>query len=260
MKQNGYQLTLSPPGDVQALWMLIEGFRDQATNILYRTLCERVARLAAWVIDQRVLEMPLVLGGLAYRPSDAPLEVAYRCVLRSFEDAYAAGYGAHQELEAHLTVFLGPEVLALLHTRNVAVEAAWEATDGVERFPYLRPPEMDAAEWAVRSGVWQAILDRPSGGLRMATFGRYGLPTPTIEDVLPHVPIRKDRAAELGMDRALGIWLRRQPPQDPQRIPYTVIQGLQWLREDAVGNATAKGEAAEIEPLLPLIDYESFSP
>jgi hypothetical protein len=257
--QNGYWLFLDPPVELQTLWDLIEDFRERATAILHETLYRRVARAAAQVIDQRALELPSVLGGRAYHRSDKPLEVAYRLVLGSYQDAWEADAGADQELEAHLTVFPGPDILALLHTRNEAVQAAWEATAGVEPFPYLRPRDASEAEWAVRSGIWEHALARPSAGLRTECFGRWGLPVPTIEDVLPYVPVRKDRAAFWGVDRALGDWLRRQAVTDDRHIPYVVLQGFAWLREESEGNAAARGEAEEIEPLLPLIDYESFS-
>lgn len=257
--ENGYRLVFPPGVELEAVWALVQDFRGRATKILYEAMCRRVAWRAAQVIDQRVLEMPPQLGGVHYGPTDSPLEVAYRLVLGAYQNAWDAGSGADQDLETHLTLFPGADTLALLHTRNEAVQAAWEATEGVEPFPYLRAPEMSEAEWAVRSGIWEDALERPSAGLRTECFGRYGLPAPTVEDVLPYVPVRKERAALWGADRALGTWLRRQVVTDDRHVPYVVLQGLAWLREEREGNAAAKGEAEEIEPLLPLIDYESFS-
>lgn len=257
--ENGYRLLLPPDVELQTVWDLVEDFRGRATKILYEAMCRRVAWRAAQVIDQRALEMPPHLGGVHYAAADTPLEVAYRLVLGAYLDAWDAGRGADQELEAHLTLFPGPNTLALLHTRNDAVQAAWEATAGVEPFTYFRAPEMSEAEWAVRSGIWEDALERPAAGLRTECFGRYGLPVPTIEDVLPYVPVRKERAALWGADIALGAWLRRQVVTDDRHIPYVVLQGLAWLREEREGNAAAKGEAAQVEETLPLIDYESFS-
>lgn len=242
-----------------AVWDLIQDFRARAVEILYEELCRRAAWRAAQVIDQRAMEMRPVLGGRSYTAAERPLEVAYKLILGAYQDVWDAGYGADQELEAHLTLFPGADTLALLHTRNEAVQAAWEATDGVEPFPYLRTLEMSEPEWAVRSGIWEDALARPAAGLRTECFGRYGLPVPTIEDVLPYVPVRKERATLWGADVALGAWLRRQVVTDEKYIPYIVIQGLAWLREERDGNAAAKGEAEEIEAMLPLIDYESFS-
>jgi len=256
---SGHQLQLDQPVELQTLWEFVESFRERAQAILYQTVCQRAARLAAWVIDQRALEMPPLLAGREYAPSDSPLEVAYRVILGSFFDAYEVGRGPAQELEAHLVVFPSPDLLAILHTDNDAVRRSWEATAGVSAFPYRRAPEMGDAEWAVRRAAWESVLVQSSGGLRIECFGRYGLIPPTIEDVLPYVPVRKARAVELGFDRALGAWLRRQQPSSEEHIPFIVLEGLRYLREERAGNAAVQGEAEEIEPLLPLIDYESFS-
>ena len=246
----GYRLASQSPNAPN----LVAAFFIQAKPLLYKAVCKQAAVLCAYVIDQRVLELPPIIGGLSSSTTETPLTVAYRVLLKAHRQAHATGIV--QETDIHLTLYPShDDTLILLQTQNEEVVALWEAQAHVEPFQYLRTPDMTDAEWAIRSSIWDAALVE-SNGYKTECFGKYGLPVPHEEDILSYVPIRKERARVLGTDRVFGQWLRRQVVEDDCFIPATVLQGIQWLHGEPEANAAIQDEAAQIEPILPMIDYE----
>lgn len=259
---NGYRLRLAPLATLPRVHALVEDFKRRARPILEDLLYRQAAQLAARVVDQRILGLPPILSGLEYK-DEAPLEIAYRVILDQHRLVCDNRGGASFDFDCRI-VLLPAEgvILALLRTSWVTVRDAWEATAGVESFPYWdnedRPEGVSEAAWAIRAGIWTSAVKNGEElsvlGYATECFGRYGLPVPLPDDLLSRLPSLHERAQVYAVERAAQHYVRRQAPKSDTARKLILHDALIWTHQEQEGHVMVEMEREAIAQMLPEIN------